>query len=245
MSGPTLTSSSIQRIIARTVVSVTQMSTQGVKASQVVAIVCNDPTIKANCTECLKLAQAGGDGPAVCAKLCECGAADISMDQLVTCNFSVLQHASVKDELAQSLTDNLYLGAAQSGTPLPGLPDAVTAVNESMQSVAQQLTTDVFQTSLQSVQSQQSVVVSGSTGTTTHVNIASMLDVVEKAVQKTDAVTTAADTLLSTLMTAVEKRTDAGFMQIILRIVQIAMAIVIVIMTVFIVQITFTIMTTV
>lgn len=173
-------------IASAAVVSVTQQVAQAVNAFQ--AVVCENKSEQLSnlCAQCLSAQANEGDvdRSELCAGVCRCNIEDVDMRQVVVVNFTALQQQVSEQQFFQSFMNNLYLQAASEQVAFPGLTaaDNVTAIQEQVNKLYNELRSDSVQTALQGLATNQVVQVKGS-GLISGLNMTQMVKQVSTVLQ--------------------------------------------------------------
>lgn len=234
MSGAnTLTSLNITRVLADTIVSMTQDISQGIQASQIVSLNChntrdpklpNQPSFQERCAQCVEFwtsreRAAGVTKPdqaeisQTCKYVCSCRIQDVNLRQVVAVNFRSLQETNRQQEFFATFIDNLVLEASAEG--VHGLPDPakIDAVQKKVNEVYELLVSDTVQQSLQSLEAVQVLRLRGP-GLISAVDMNQMINMVSTVLQSITFVTEASAFISQQLINNTELK--AGWEQIIL-----------------------------
>lgn len=214
------------RIVADTLISITQVISQSLSVQQSLQVDC---TNKAACVVCLQLKAAN---PLVqCDILCQCNVSDVDLSQSVTCSFKSIQKASV-DVFQQTFLNNLFLASLSKGVNISNLDVKQTVLMNNVTNVFTLLQSDQFQSSIQAVSLDQDVRLIGP-GSITALSMQQITNVVMSSLQQSTDVSAALNDLQNTLIALSSQTTMSAINQVIAIFLMIITVIIVLLITVF------------
>lgn len=244
----------VAKVLADTIISVTQDLTQGTSATQIVSIDCSSDNEGWNrakaCTDCIAFwtnrSKYNGDNQSEeqCNFVCSCEIDDINLQQQITCNFVALQTTVNETTFFESFMSNLYLRAERKELYLPGIEssDSINSLSASITSIYNKLRQQTMQSALQSLATVQVVTLKGP-GLITGVNMKQMVDMVSNVLQSSAVLTEDITNIESDLLSLTTLISLAAIEQLIVSIVMILAVMILIIALVFLIKMIFDVMT--
>jgi hypothetical protein len=226
----------VNEVVSNTLISVSQVITQAIGATQLINVQCTKN--QKNCNDCVQfwakkyksenrdpLAQAIEE---TCKYACNCSMSDIDLSQKISCDFKNWQSSCTAVDFYNSFMSNLYLSAYQRQETLPGLNDdnKIKAVQEKVSQVYNELTSSTFQSALTSLQATQVVTLKGP-GVLTGVNMQQMVKVVSNVLQSSTTVSKLLNELQELMISLTTQVVNAAINQLIASFIMIGLIVVV------------------
>lgn len=211
----------ILQAISEAYLSITQDVSQGVYALQMVSLDCGGETSE-NCLSCIsstkKLTNDSKIISDTCKPVCDCSISNIDLSQQISVNFSSFMENSSEADFQSKLLNSIYIQAQQTNNPL-NFQNKMTEITNNINIIYNEMRTESFQNSIQSLKSTQIVSLKGA-GNITTVNQQFAIDFISNILMSNSTISKAASELTNSVINSTYQVINAGLNKLISLIVQ-------------------------
>lgn len=232
----------VTQSVAEVYLAISQDIAQGAAAQQQIAVICNQPSIKQACLDCVESMKKDGKTPEqiqrICSAICNCKVDSVNLTQNIVYNSKIFQEYKDNKKFTDMIINSIAqkIDRSQSGISFQG--DNVKNSTEITNKLFNSLKSASFQRAMEGIKQVQSVVLTGP-GTISVVNMNQAVDFVSEILQTNSETSTILNDQLTTVIQAATQIADAGLSQLIKWIIRIVMLILIIILLFYAINLVF------
>lgn len=219
--------------VADVYLSISQDISQGASAQQQIAILCNQPSIKQKCLDCIREMKRDGKTPEqvqnICSAVCNCKIDSVNLSQNIVYNSKIFQEYNDEKKFADMIINSIAQKIDRSQSGISFSADKVKNYNEISTKLFNALKSTSFQQAMEGIKQLQTVILAGP-GTITVVNMVQAIDFVSRILQTNSETSSILTDQLVTVIQAATQIADAGLSQLIKWLIRIVMMILIIIL---------------